>query len=103
MQIATLVLVLTFGILLFLAFGHGMRPDRVSGDHGAGHAAAALCLVLFVVLGPATRVLARLLRSTAMLAPAPACAGWAPARSSVAGVAATRARASPAWLQRFRR
>lgn len=100
-RITTAVGALAVGIIVFVAFGHGMRSDPMSGGHGGGHAAAALCLVLFVVLAPVTVCLVQqLVRRVATCRTADGAA-----RASLepsAPVAASRARASPAWLQCFR-
>lgn len=100
-RITTAVAALTVGIIVFVAFGHSMRSDPMSGGHGGGHAAAAFCLVLFVVLAPVTVGLVQLVRRAATCRTAEGAAR----RTSLeprAPVAASRTRASPAWLQCFR-
>lgn len=100
-RVATAAVALTLGVVVFLGFGHGIRPDPMSGDHGSGHTAAALCLVLFIVLVPVTMGLAQLLRRTSRCSTLQRDAD----RTSLAQstpLSSQRARASPVWLQCFR-
>lgn len=93
---ATLGATLVVSLLLFLGLGHGLAHESNSA-HDTAAGLAGVCLVLFTLLAPLALVPAR----GALVLPAGA-PRFVPAL--VAGPPPdVRARASPAWLQRFLR